>query len=73
MSFVEKLTSLPQKISSFTADVKSELKKVTWPSKKEVNGTTIVVLVTVFFFGIYLALADSVLQVVVNRIFAFFL
>ena len=70
---LEKLKNLPQRTVRFVGDVKSELKKVTWPSKKEVYGTTIVVIVTVFFFGFYLFLVDSVLQVLVNRIFNIFM
>jgi preprotein translocase subunit SecE len=70
---LEKLRNLPQRTVRFAGDVKSELKKVTWPSKKEVYGTTIVVIVTVFFFGFYLFLVDSVLQVLVNRIFNIFM
>jgi preprotein translocase subunit SecE len=70
---LEKLRGLPGRISVFAADVKSEMKKVTWPSKKEVYGTTIVVIVAVFFFGFYLFFVDSILQVVINRIFKIFL
>jgi preprotein translocase subunit SecE len=70
---LEKLKGLPGRVSTFTTDVRSELKKVTWPSKKEVYGTTIVVIVAVFFFGFYLFFVDSILQVVVNRIFKIFL
>jgi len=70
---LEKLKNLPQKAVRFLGDVKSELKKVTWPSKKEVYGTTIVVIVAVFFYGFYLFLVDSVLQVMIRRIFSFFM
>jgi len=70
---LEKLKNLPQKAIRFLGDVKSELKKVTWPSKKEVYGTTIVVIVAVFFYGFYLFLVDSVLQVMIRRIFSFFM
>ena len=70
---LEKLRGLPGRVSTFITDVRSELKKVTWPSKKEVYGTTIVVIVAVFFFGFYLFFVDSILQVVVNRIFRIFL
>jgi preprotein translocase subunit SecE len=63
---LEKLQQLPSRTVSFYSDVKSELRKVTWPSKKEVYGTTIVVIVTVFFFGFYLFLVDSVLQILVK-------
>ena len=43
---------------AFFTEVKSELKKVTWPSRKEVYATTIVVIVTTLFFGFYLWLLD---------------
>ena len=39
---------------TFLVEVRSEFKKVTWPPRKEVYGTTIVVIITVFFFGFYL-------------------
>jgi len=63
---LEKLQQLPSRTVSFYGDVKAELRKVTWPSKKEVYGTTIVVIVTVFFFGIYLFLVDSMLQMMIK-------
>jgi preprotein translocase subunit SecE len=70
---LERIRNLPNRVSSFTGDVRSELRKVTWPNRKEIYGTTIVVLVTVFFFGIYLFLVDSALQVIISRIIRFFL
>lgn len=63
---LEKLQQLPSRTVSFYGDVKSELRKVTWPSKKEVYGTTIVVIVTVFFFGFYLFFVDSMLQMMIK-------
>ena len=47
-----------QQVKTFFSEVKSELKKVTWPSRKEVYATTIVVIVTTLFFGFYLWLLD---------------
>ena len=47
----------PQKfreLKSFFTEVRAELKKVTWPSKKEVYATTLVVILTTVFFGFYL-------------------
>ncbi|MCM2257827.1 MAG: preprotein translocase subunit SecE [Vicinamibacteria bacterium] len=41
-------------LREFLTEVKSELKKVTWPSQDEVRGTTLVVIATTFFFGFYL-------------------
>ena len=45
-------------LKEFFAEVKSELKKVTWPGKQEVYSTTLVVLATTFFFGFYLYALD---------------
>ena len=45
-------------LKTFFSEVRTELKKVTWPSKKEVYATTVVVIVTTLFFGFYLWLLD---------------
>ena len=60
------------RIKSFFNDVKLEMKKVSWPGRKEVYGTTIVVIGAVFFFGIYLGLVDLLLKLGVDRIFRLF-
>jgi preprotein translocase subunit SecE len=39
---------------AFLSEVRGELKKVTWPSRKEVYSTTLVVIGTSIFFGFYL-------------------
>jgi len=58
------------KINQFFSDVKLELKKVSWPGRKEVYGTTIVVLCTVFFFGIFLGLVDTIMQFWVQGLYS---
>ena len=69
-SFLEKLKI--RQVQQFFVEVRSEMKKVSWPGRKEVYGTTIVVVCAVFFFGIYLGLVDLVLRLGVDRIFKFF-
>lgn len=59
-------------IKRFFADVRVELRKVSWPGKKEVYGTTVVVIGAVFFFGIYLGLVDLILKLGVDRLFGLF-
>ena len=49
------------KTRTFFADVRGELKRTTFPSKKEVQGTTAVVIVTVFVFAAYLWVVDTFL------------
>jgi preprotein translocase subunit SecE len=43
----------------FLREVKTELKKVTWPSRKDTLSGTAIVLVTVFIIAIFLGVVDS--------------
>jgi preprotein translocase subunit SecE len=45
----------------FLTEVKNETGRVTWPSRKEVYATTIVVILTSIFFGLYLWGVDLIL------------
>jgi len=69
---LEKVKDAPRNLITFYGDVKTELKKVTWPRKKEVSATTLIVIITVFFFGVYLYVVDFFLQNIVQRIFGMF-
>lgn len=69
---LEKVKEAPRNLLNFYGDVKTELKKVTWPGRQEVYGTTLVVIIAVFFFGIYLYLVDVLLKNVVQSIFDYF-
>jgi len=52
------LRSWPERIKSFYSDVRTEMKKVTSPSRKEVQGTTTVVIITVFLFAFFFWVVD---------------
>jgi preprotein translocase subunit SecE len=56
------------KIAEFFKDLRSELKKVTYPTKSETVGSTAVVLVFVFIVGIFLAMIDALLVKLVRQI-----
>ena len=43
---------------TFLTEVRNEMKRVTWPSSKEVYATTFVVILTSIFFGVYLFSVD---------------
>ena len=45
----------------FLSEVRNELKRVTWPSQKEVYATTVVVIAFSVFFGLYLFALDQIL------------
>ena len=56
----------------FLSEVRNELKRVTWPSQKEVYATTVVVILTSAFFGLYLFALDYGLLRLVQWIFRVF-
>lgn len=57
-----------EKAKEFLLEVRAEIKRVTWPSRKEAMGGTIVVIVVVFLVSIYLGVIDSVLAKLVRGI-----
>ena len=57
---------------TFFTEVRNEMRRVTWPSRREVYATTVVVILTSAFFGVYLWGLDLMISAVVGRIFAFF-
>ncbi len=54
---------------NFLVEVRNETRRVTWPSRKEVYATTVVVILTSAFFGIYLWGMDIALSYAVNWIY----
>ncbi len=71
-SFGGRMKSLPERIKAFYNDVRTEMRKVTAPSRKEVQATTAVVLVTVFLFGFYFFIIDNVIGRGVDLLFRTF-
>jgi preprotein translocase subunit SecE len=70
--FGDRLKSWPERIKSFYNDVRTEMRKVTTPSRKEVQGTTTVVIITVFLFGLYFWLVDMAIQNTLERMLHYF-
>jgi len=48
------------RIVQFLHDVRAEMKRVSWPSAKEVKNTTVITLIAVIFFAVYLFFVDRV-------------
>jgi preprotein translocase subunit SecE len=71
-NFAERMKSWPDKIKSFYNEVRTEMRKVTWPSWKEVRGTTTVVIITVFIFALYFGIIDFIIQHGVTALFNHF-
>ena len=71
-SFGGRIKYFPERVKSFYNDVRTEMRKVTAPSRKEVQATTAVVLIAVFLFGLYFWIIDNVIGRGVDYLFRFF-
>jgi len=58
--FFEKVKRSFRNTIEFLKDTRKELKNVSWPGRREVTGTTLVVIVSVFFFGFFLFIVDII-------------
>jgi len=58
---IDNLKATPARLMDFLKDVRSEMRKVIWPSRTDVQTTTTVVLVTVFIFAAYFWLVDNLI------------
>ena len=61
-----------ERMRLFLSEVRNELKRVTWPSQKEVYATTVVVIITSIFFGLFLWIIDLLLDSGLRGIFRTF-
>lgn len=56
------------KAGEFLGQVRAELQKVTWPTRKETYGTTVVVIVLVLLVCVYLWLVDTALSTLIRTL-----
>ncbi len=70
--FSERMKSWPQRIKAFYTDVRTEMKKVTTPTRKEVQATTVVVIITVFLFGAYFWVVDNTIARIIDTVMRHF-
>jgi preprotein translocase subunit SecE len=61
-----------KRVGLFLADIKSELKKVTWPNKDDMQKTTIAVVVASVLFGVYLFGVDMIFSQMIDWIIGAF-
>jgi preprotein translocase subunit SecE len=61
----------PERVKTFYNDVRTEMRKVTTPSFKDVRATTAVVIITVFLFGVYFWAVDNTIGSGINYLFKY--
>lgn len=68
---IEKSTWL--QVREYVSDVRTEMKRVTWPGKQEIYGTTVMVILTTFLFGLYFWICDQTFSFGVSKTLRYFL
>lgn len=58
-----------EKINKFFQEVKQEMSKVSWPTRHELKGTTIIVIVLTIILSVFIWLSDKVLEGLLNVIY----
>lgn len=66
--FLQKTKDSFRSFIEFVQDTRKELKNVSWPTRRELISTTMVVIVAVFFFGAFLALVNLVVSQVMSLV-----
>ena len=56
------------RFAQYVAETREELRKCNWPTKEELKGATVVIMITILLLGLYLALVDLVITQVVWRV-----
>ena len=59
---------MANKVSLFFKDIKLEMSKVSWPTKDELIGSTIIVMVSLAILSLFIGACDLVLSKMVNII-----
>jgi preprotein translocase subunit SecE len=70
--FVERLRQWPVGVKNYIQELQTEMRRVTWPTRKQVQATTVVVIATVFAFAAYFAVVDTLIAKAVTKIFQVF-
>lgn len=58
------------RIKEYVSSVRAEVARVSWPSRKEVVGFTVLVILMTIVLGVYLGLTDWVLQQILRLLLA---
>lgn len=63
-----KALSWPQQTKSYIDEVRAEMRRVTWPNRKEVLATTWVVIAVTFILSAYFFVVDNIVNSIVTKI-----
>ena len=68
-NFIQRATSWPARTKNYFQELQMEMRRVTWPSWKQVRATTTVVIIAVFAFAAYFQVVDAVVGNAIQKLF----
>ena len=71
-NMMERVGQWPAQTKSYIEDLQQEMRRVTWPTWKQVRATTSVVIIAVFVFAAYFALVDALFGRGITKLFNLF-
>ena len=71
-SWVQRVGQWPAQTKNYFEELQQEMRRVTWPTWKQVRATTGVVIAAVFVFAAYFAVVDAIIGNGITKVFEFF-
>ena len=68
-NFMQRASTWPLAVKDYFGELQTKMRRVTWPSWKQVRATTLVVIVAVFAFAAYFAVIDQIFLSLINKLF----
>ncbi len=62
----------PLRVKNYVEDLRMEMRRVTWPSWKQVRATTAVVIAATFAFAAYFFVIDNIIIRIIDKLFSTF-
>jgi len=68
-NFLQRASSWPVQAKNYFEELQAEMRRVTWPSWKQVRATTVVVILAVFAFAAYFFVVDDIVNSAISKLF----
>ena len=65
---IEAVKAWPHATKDYIDELKLEMRRVTWPNRKQVESTTTVVIICVFAFAAYFKIVDAIINGTVTKL-----
>ncbi len=69
LSMTQKAAGWPAQLKDYFEELQLEMRRVTWPTWKQVRATTAVVIVAVFAFAAYFSVVDTIVGRLIQKLF----